>query len=696
MKRVKEKGKVKFSNALFHGGVMKFRAILKGSFLCCAVIALLTFLGTSVAKASLDNKGTEFIMSFITNYNDGVHIELHLTSDVATDVTVEYPVNTPTFTTTVGLTPGNVTIVSLPINAHNFIDDSISNNAVHAFSDNEFVCYMINRRLASSDAALALPVDTMNTEFIVMDYNPTFGNGAEFAVVAGYDNTTVTITPATNIVGHPAGVSFTKTLNRGEVYFAASASNASTNTLTGTIITSDRPVGLTNGDTCVQVPTGTYACDHIFEVGQPTQTWGNKILVANLPNRPSGSIYRIVASQDGTNVTQDGVSIGAINRGEYIETAVIAGNHVFEGDKPIFVAQFMTGQGYAGATLGDPAMSNMIPSDQYFSAYTFSTVGEFQFEENYVTIIAEDADVTNGTILLDGAAVGGFSAIGTSGFQAATVSLTSGVHTTSSVGVHGITVEGYNDYDSYIYPGGALFEFINPVGDANPPVCEIQIVAGNPPSATGTATDNRPSEDTNNNGVLDEGEDLNSNGQIDTDTGIFFVELEAGAVNLTLNVDSFVPGDVSVSYTVELTDPGQSGSGVVKVTDGAGNTCESEVVLEVSTAVSLVSFTATNVNGEVHIEWVTATEIDNAGFNIYRAKLENGTYTKINGTLISANGNATSGASYSYVDTPGRGTFYYKLEDVDYNGVSTMHGHEKVRVRSDDATTKKSKKQKRK
>jgi len=31
---------------------------------------------------------------------------------------------------------------------------------------------------------------------------------------------------------------------------------------------------------------------------------------------------------------------------------------------------------------------------------------------------------------------------------------------------------------------------------------------------------------------------------------------------------------------------------------------------------------------------------------------------------------------------PGEGTFYYKLEDVDANGASTMHGPLKVRVGS--------------
>ena len=74
------------------------------------------------------------------------------------------------------------------------------------------------------------------------------------------------------------------------------------------------------------------------------------------------------------------------------------------------------------------------------------------------------------------------------------------------------------------------------------------------------------------------------------------------------------------------------------------------------------------------LTWETATEVDNAGFNIYRARSEGERYTKINDTLIPAKGNATSGARYKFTDNTGEGKSYYKLEDVDYNGASTMHG----------------------
>ncbi|NUO07665.1 MAG: SBBP repeat-containing protein, partial [Candidatus Brocadia sp.] len=116
------------------------------------------------------------------------------------------------------------------------------------------------------------------------------------------------------------------------------------------------------------------------------------------------------------------------------------------------------------------------------------------------------------------------------------------------------------------------------------------------------------------------------------------------------------------------------------------------------TAITLTYFHArAGKDGSVTLTWQTATEVDNAGFNLYRSESKDGAYQQINNTLIPARGNAVSGAGYSYVDTPSSsGTYYYKLEDVDYYGVSAMHGPEKARVRSDDATTKKSKRQKRK
>ena len=94
---------------------------------------------------------------------------------------------------------------------------------------------------------------------------------------------------------------------------------------------------------------------------------------------------------------------------------------------------------------------------------------------------------------------------------------------------------------------------------------------------------------------------------------------------------------------------------------------------EEPTAIDLASFTIQANDGRAMVMWETGTEIDNAGFNLYRAASEAGPWVKVNQSLIAAEGDPVSGASYSFVDRPGRGAFYYRLEDIDLSGVTTLH-----------------------
>jgi len=101
------------------------------------------------------------------------------------------------------------------------------------------------------------------------------------------------------------------------------------------------------------------------------------------------------------------------------------------------------------------------------------------------------------------------------------------------------------------------------------------------------------------------------------------------------------------------------------------------------TLVDLTAFEAKATSNRILLEWQTASEPNNAGFNLLRADTKNGPYKKINNTLIPAEGGTTWGALYQFIDdrVASGHTYYYKLEDVDFTGDSTHHGPIEARVR---------------
>jgi len=98
--------------------------------------------------------------------------------------------------------------------------------------------------------------------------------------------------------------------------------------------------------------------------------------------------------------------------------------------------------------------------------------------------------------------------------------------------------------------------------------------------------------------------------------------------------------------------------------------------------VTLAAFSAQANRGIVTVKWVTATEINTAGFIVYRSTTRAGPRVQATAPLIAAQGDGVTGASYSVTDSPGYGTFYYWLEDVDYSGQSSLHGPVVVNVLS--------------
>ncbi len=88
--------------------------------------------------------------------------------------------------------------------------------------------------------------------------------------------------------------------------------------------------------------------------------------------------------------------------------------------------------------------------------------------------------------------------------------------------------------------------------------------------------------------------------------------------------------------------------------------------------VELVDFKARPLQNAVQLAWETATELNNAGFDLQRSTDPLSNFTKIG--FIKGRGNSTEPVDYQFIDENVRlgRTYYYRLRQVDFDGKETL------------------------
>lgn len=91
--------------------------------------------------------------------------------------------------------------------------------------------------------------------------------------------------------------------------------------------------------------------------------------------------------------------------------------------------------------------------------------------------------------------------------------------------------------------------------------------------------------------------------------------------------------------------------------------------IDQSLPVELASFSANYENGIVTLTWETSSEVNNAGFYIYKSVNNRKGFKKLNSELIPGAGNTSTKQSYSYQDNQViEGVkYFYKLQDISYS-----------------------------
>ena len=87
--------------------------------------------------------------------------------------------------------------------------------------------------------------------------------------------------------------------------------------------------------------------------------------------------------------------------------------------------------------------------------------------------------------------------------------------------------------------------------------------------------------------------------------------------------------------------------------------------------VTLSHFRAELTDTGVTLKWITESEVDNAGFYIYRSETREGDFKVINPTMIQGAGTTSERNEYTWTDTTAKPNVahYYRIEDISHVGV---------------------------
>lgn len=159
-------------------------------------------------------------------------------------------------------------------------------------------------------------------------------------IVATEDNTQISITPTTAIVGHAANVPYTITLNRGETYSLEAVGTNSTTSLKGTYISSDKNIAVTISDDSIDGNnTSPGHWDLIGDQLIPTTILGLEyIAVRSNTNAGTPQKVYILATENNTyvNIANDPTKSRYLQKGEQFSLDIVNNATYIKADKPIY------------------------------------------------------------------------------------------------------------------------------------------------------------------------------------------------------------------------------------------------------------------------------------------------------------------------------------------------------------------------
>ena len=302
--------------------------------------------------------------------------------------------------------PGQITFVNIPLafvvfdSSEDSMEDSqFKGIRIAAPGNRKIVVFGQHEEVASNDAYLALPIISRPTgasyEYIVASMQGDSGTNAQakdsVALIIGTENDTTLILNPSAPISHPYAPAETN-----KIFFPGAPVRYRTiniqkfqtfylqirgGDISGTRITSDKPISVFSGHECANVPINNQPCDILIEQNTPIDTWGTEVVTIPLKTR-SGDLIRVFASQDGTtvDVIRTDISSGMVtsnpsfrlNANQFKEL-LIEDFSLIQSNNPIAVFQFSRSFTADDVLVSDPFMLLVPPCEQYHDSYVVAT-----------------------------------------------------------------------------------------------------------------------------------------------------------------------------------------------------------------------------------------------------------------------------------------------------------------------------------
>ena len=424
------------------------------------LLVLFTGMAGALAQTQpLASSGKEFWVGFMQNAYGAQSLRLNIAAPVGATGTVSMPLTG--WSTPFAIAANGQATITIPINAEHTGSETVTNKGVFVQSDNDIAVTAISFQSFTTDGAQVMPVRSLGTRYRAQAYRglPGFADfyKSELLIVATQPGTQVTITPSVNTSGgHPAGTPFTVNLEAGETCQVQSALAALDLTGTSVVATQQsgtcRPFAVFSGSMCANVPVTCPACDHIYEQMVPTDQWGTLFHTVLMQNIASYT-YRILAEQNGTQISIDGGAPITLNAGQNHEVNAATTAACITSTLPVSVAQHMEGFNCAGQ--GDPSMLELLPDDRKSTSALWSTVASAQITGHAISVALPTGNI--GQLTIDGASVSAalFQAYaGCAGWSCAKVPVTAGTHRIAAAGGFIAYATGTGTGESYAFSVG--------------------------------------------------------------------------------------------------------------------------------------------------------------------------------------------------------------------------------------------------